>query len=502
MNRKKVLVNIFSNWTNFVAGILIAFFVSPIIVHNLGNEYYGIWTLIISITGYFTVLDFGVNTAVVRYISMYTAKKEFGKANEIYTTSIIFFIVIGIIVLVASATFGLFFKNFFNIETLGRKYLYLVCLIAGTDLAFGFVFSVYQAALCGLQDFFKINVISIMTILIKNILIVIFLLNGYSLLSLAIIQLTGNLLKTTFQYLVIRKDYGYLKYQSNRYDKTVLKQIFNYSIYSFMISIALKILFFTDSVVIGKVIKVSEIAFFAIPAMILQYSEKIIYAIVAVMVPVISSYDAVGDREKNKEIYSYGSKYSLALSVPIVFVLYTKGADFISLWMGEEYGRRAIWVLKILVIGYAFSLPQMISQGILKGISRHKAYAYILIVEAFANFVISILLARPYGIEGVALGTTIPLIIVNIIVVPLYTCYVLKINMFDYLLKAYVTPLLALAALFTFHYYFEINVSSYAEFALYTVGVVLIMAFFSLFLIVDKSHRAWAFNGIKDRLLR
>ena len=89
--KKKIIVNIFSNWTNLIILVGIAFIVSPIMVHRLGNEFYGIWTLIVSVTGYFSVLDFGVNTAIVRFISMYVAQKKIERANEVFNTSFIFF---------------------------------------------------------------------------------------------------------------------------------------------------------------------------------------------------------------------------------------------------------------------------------------------------------------------------------------------------------------------------------------------------------------------------
>ncbi|MBI4680233.1 MAG: oligosaccharide flippase family protein [Nitrospirae bacterium] len=482
--------------------MLITFFVSPIIVHSLGNENYGIWTLIVSITGYFTVLDFGVNTAIVRYISMYMAKGEFKKAKGIYTTAFVFFFIIGISVFMVTAIMGYFFRDYFNIETLSKEYLYFVFFIVGADFAFNFIFTVNQATLFGLQDFLKVNTISISSIVVRSSLTVFFLLYGYSLVALAVIQLLASIFRALFQYLTIRKKYKFFVFNWQMYDRQMLKQIFNYSIYSFLISIALKILFFTDSVVIGKLIKVSEVTFFAIPAMMMDYTEKFIWTISAVMIPVISSHDATGDHEKNREIYIYGSKYSLMLSIPIIFVIYTNGANFISIWMGEEYGMRAEWVLKILTVGYAFYFPQMISHGVLKGISKHKIFAYILIAEAVANLGISVFLAKSLGIEGVALGTAIPLIIVNTIIVPMYTCRVLKLNILSYTMESYIKPLCALAILTVFYHYFNIKTANYLDLFLYTSSVIIFMAVFSFLFIIEKGHRDWAFNGLKSKLSR
>lgn len=501
MNKKNIIVNIFSNWINFLVTILIAFFVSPIIVHSLGNDNYGIWILIVSITGYFTVLDFGINTAIVRFISMYTAQKNEQKANEIYCTSFAFFFVISFITILGTALFAFFFKDIFNIESLSKSYLYFVFFVVGTDLAFSLLFSVFLGTLTAMQQFTKINVISIASTLIKNVILVMFLISGYKLLTLAIIQLISTVLRYLAQYIIIRKEFSFFSFQLTHCRRDTFKKIYNYSIYSFIISIALKILFYTDSVVIGSLITVNEVTFYAIPATLIDYMEKFIWAIVAVLIPIISSQDAVSENKKNNEsLYILGTKYTYMLSLPIIFVLFTVGDDFISMWMGKEYGIRCMWVLKILLIGYTVSLSQLIAQGILKGISKHKMLAYMLIIAAVANLSLSVVLSKRFGIEGVAIGTMLPLIIVNGIFIPLYTCRELNMKYVYYLRNSYLKPSVMLLILSIFYYMWPVTVFNYIQLALYAIIVILFTALFFWFFIIDKTHKVWFTKALLQRI--
>ena len=479
----------------------IGFIVSPIMVHNLGNEVYGIWTLIVSITGYFTVLDFGVNTAIVRFISMYFAKRDLPKANEVYSTSFVFFSGISVFIILITVIFGAFFGKIFGIKSLSNTYLYLVFAIVGIDLASSLICSVLLGTLAALQEFVKINIISITTHIAKNIVLVVMLLSGYKLLTLAIIQISFNLLRYLGNYIAIRRKYGFLHFRFAQFSRSALKQIFDYSIYSFLIAIAFKLLFYTDSIVIGSLISVSDVTFYAIPATILEYMEKFLWTVTAVLIPVISSNDAVGDKKRIERTYLDASKYSLMLCIPAVFVLYTKGPEFISIWIGEEYGVRATWVLRILLIGYVFYYPQMIAHGILKGISKHKVYAYVLIAEAVANLLLSILLVSSYGIEGVALGTTIPLIIVNTVVVPVYVCRVLGLNISRYIWASYSGPFFCFLILGILYSFFTIGVENYVDLAIYAFVVTLLVFIFSLIFIVEKSHRDWILSTLRRRLM-
>ena len=274
MNKKAIIVNIVSNWAFFIVTVLVAFIVSPIMVKQLGDETYGIWVLIVSISSYFTVLDFGINTAIVRYISKYTAVNDYQNARKIYSASFVIFILLSFFVLIPIAIIGLYFKDFFNIQSFSNNYLYFVLLIVGVDMAINLIFGVLSGTLRGLHNFLELNIIMIAVTLVKNCVLVYLLFNGYSLQALAILLVSSSVIKYAFQYVFIKNRYKFLTVNFSSIDKPTLQLIFNYSVYSFLIAVALKILFSTDSIVIGALVSVESVTLYAIPAMIVENLEK------------------------------------------------------------------------------------------------------------------------------------------------------------------------------------------------------------------------------------
>lgn len=432
----RLLSNICSNWVGLLVSIIIAFWVSPIIVNSMGKEMYGVWTLIVSITGYFTVLDFGVNTAIVRYISSSIAKKEYEAARSIFSTSILIFALVSFGIVLISTIIGYFLPDIFSIKNVSRQYLYVVFMVSALDLALGLLFSVYQGSLIALQEFVFVNAVSIVINIIRSIIIVIAIKNGAGIMILAVSQLLASLLKAGLQYVVINNKYNYLRYDRNHVNTSTIKKIYNYSVYSFLIAISLKLLFYTDSVVIAARIGVAEVAFYSIPATLLDYLEKLVWSMISVLVPIVSANHAYGNDNDNRQLYIYGTRYTLLISLPIIISLYFYGDDFIGLWMGPEFGRQSYLVLKLLLIGFGLSFSQLIAHGLLKGVSRHKVLAYILCIEALLNFTISMLLAKKFGIEGVAVGTMVPLLIASVVII-FYTCNVTQINILNYVYKSY-----------------------------------------------------------------
>jgi len=79
---------------------------------------------------------------------------------------------------------------------------------------------------------------------------------------------------------------------------------------------------------------------------------------------------------------------------------------------------------------------------VLFGISKHGKLAVVTLIEGAANLILSILLVRPYGIIGDALGTAIPLLGTYILFMPFHLCSRLGIRVSTFLRQAYVLPLM------------------------------------------------------------
>ncbi len=488
LSTRKIIENIFSNWANLGVTVILAFIVSPIVVKGLGNETYGILTIITSFAGYFTVLDFGVNTAIIRYISSSCANNNYDNARSIYSTSIAIFSLVTLIVVLSTLIFGYYFQDIFKLYNIPRTHLYVILIVVMIDFAIGLISSVYLGCLCGLQDFLYINANSIVINIVKNIVVIYCMLAGYGLLTLVIIQASATLLRGISQYFRIRRKYCEIYFKINTVTKESAKTIYSYSVYSFIIAIAIKVLFYTDSFVIASLVSITAVTFFAIPSTLMGYLEQLVWAMLSVLVPVISANDALGDETNNVRLYIIGTKYTLLLSIPIVIFLFHNGGDFLRLWIGNEFEERSKLVLQILLLGYAFSMSQGISNAILKGISKHKMLAFIYIFQALANLGLSIMLANHYGIEGVALGTTVPLIVSTMFII-IYTCKVLKVNIFYYIKQTYLTSFLPVTMAIVALYAIVPTADNYMLLILNAVIIFLIFAITAYFFMIESDHR-------------
>jgi hypothetical protein len=56
---RTLLRNVLSNWAGFLVEACVAFYLSPFVIHTLGDTSYGIWILLTSLTCYFGILNGG-----------------------------------------------------------------------------------------------------------------------------------------------------------------------------------------------------------------------------------------------------------------------------------------------------------------------------------------------------------------------------------------------------------------------------------------------------------
>ncbi|PYX34646.1 MAG: hypothetical protein DMG81_19670, partial [Acidobacteria bacterium] len=73
MRKTEIIKNVGSSWFSLGVSVLVGIFLSPFILHRLGDTAFGIWVLIFSVTGYYGLFDLGIRSSVIRYVSTYTA---------------------------------------------------------------------------------------------------------------------------------------------------------------------------------------------------------------------------------------------------------------------------------------------------------------------------------------------------------------------------------------------------------------------------------------------
>ena len=80
MKKNSFKIGVVLAYVLIVVNLVYGFIVTPFLVKQLNPTNYGVYKTISSLTGMIAVLDFGISSAVVRFVSKYYSEKD--KENE------------------------------------------------------------------------------------------------------------------------------------------------------------------------------------------------------------------------------------------------------------------------------------------------------------------------------------------------------------------------------------------------------------------------------------
>ena len=481
----RVLLNALSNYAHLIISIIIALIMSPFLVHTLGDFFYGVWSIIAAITGYFSLLDMGMNRAIVRYVSKYDSEKNDKALNIFFNTSLMLFSAIGVIIVVAALFISANFDRFLDLGE-HAHIAKTVALIAGVDFAFAFPFGAIYAVLIAKQRHTVANKINIINTLLRNFAIYVSLTLSPSLIVLAICNLVFNVGRNWYIVIETRKVAPEIQYHLGLFDRTLIKKIYDYSIYSFAASVSARVINFTDEIVVGHFLEVRDVTFYAIAVNLISYFEKIIWAGASVFVPYISQLDALGKKEDIERSFYLGSRITLLLTLFIFFGLLFLGKPFINVWMGPDYGPRTFPVLLLLAIAKVISSGQSMTVARLFGTSKHKFIGIINSIEAFSNLCLSLVLVRHYGMIGVAMGTLVPCLICNGIALPVYTVKSFQLSVWSFIRNSLVGPISVFAFSTMVVYHIGVTASSFTQVIFQGIWISVVYLTLSIPLCIDR----------------
>ncbi len=439
--RARILKNISVRWLGYFLSAVISIFLFPFVIHKLGDSIYGVWVLVSSLTGYLGLLDLGIGISVVKYVSEFLGKKDTRKIREIVSGAFLLYSFIGGIALIVVAILSIIGPRVFTINPpLTPGIFQLLILIVGFNVAIGFPLGVFGGILKGYQRYDLDTYINMGILLLRSTLIVVFLSRGYGIVSLAIITLTTNLAGYLSRFIFALNLLGKGWFQLEKGKKTIRK-ILQYSSFVFLAGIAGRMIYETDSIIIGIFLSTSAITYYAVGWKLIAYLRELASLASNVLVPVASDFESKRLVQENRKLLIEGTKYLFLMSLFFGIIFVFMGRDIITLWIGEKYSPVAYPILLVLALSELFALPQYVSSSILYGWGKHRFFSFLCIGEAIANLLLSLILVKPYGLIGVAMGTVIPHVISTTLILPFYVCRELKLSLGFYFGKAFLPPL-------------------------------------------------------------
>jgi O-antigen/teichoic acid export membrane protein len=409
--------NAAANWLAFLFVAGVSFFLSPFVVHHLGNTAYGVWSLLVSVVGYLGLLDFGVRGAVTRYVAHHHAVGDNEGCSSIVSAGMVLFGLLGAVAILLSGVVALLLPSVFNIPESLVNDSQVVLVVGGLTVAVTLIGAVFAGVVTGLERFDISSGVEILVTAIRTVVIVLALREGYGLVTLGLIHLGASVLYGAAAWITVHKLYPDLQLRFRVPLLPHIRTILSFSMFLSVIHIFGVLVYYSDALVIAAFLPIGAVTFFAIAGNLCDYAYKVAGTLSKMMTPRVSALTSMGSENVREEILNAARIATLA-TAPIAAIFWYRGESFINLWMGTDYGPASGEVLRVLAFVVWLGGARSVAAASIMGVNKHRTLIPALAFEAVCNLILSIALVRPFGIVGVALGTLIPSLLVSLLYFP------------------------------------------------------------------------------------
>lgn len=438
-----------SSWLLTVLQIVVMFVLTPIMIRDLGDDGYGLWQWIIGLTGYFKLLIAGVPMASVRFLSEAIAAKDDAQLRRVVSTCLGLCAGLGLVVLAVGGAASFYVTEVYlarpeNLSFAAEGALAYWVVVA--SVAIGFVMRLPYGILEAFHDFHHRNATMAGELFLRFALTVVLLQQNASVEMVAFALVASQLVEFVVCYVLIKRRHPQVHFGLRHFERAQMRAIFGFSAFVLLLNMGVQLSFRTDALVIGHFISNEAIKAYSIGNLFFEYLIALVLGIGVVIMPFATRLRASGDTSGLNAAFLKYSKLALSLSMVVGLYLVVLGPEFLSWWLGDKYDPISGRLTQLLMLSFFAFLPvRGVALPMLMGLGKPNKPAYAFLAMGLGNLVLSVLLVKPYGLVGVALGTAIPNVLFALYVLGL-ACAETGVSLGRYLAYVWVRPLVGSAA--------------------------------------------------------
>lgn len=410
--RKRFTINLAATWSDHVLGMLLALVLMPLVLDVLGDSLYGTWVFISAIAGYSGLLNLGLGPTISRFVAAHQAQDESEQVNRVVNVIGAVYVAMGGVALAIASVLSWLVPQLWPHSGVSVTELRWVILILGLNVAISITGSVFGGILVGLQRFELERLFVLGSGCVRFLLTLVFLQKEWGLLILSLIFLATTLVENLGYLVCAFRLLPSLRLGPRFLNRQTLRECFSFSAFAMLEAIAGKLIESTDCIVIGCVLGAEAIVPYYVAQRLCQYISKPLQCIASVCLPRAGELHARGQIHELRDLVARGLGLSWLLIMGFFIGASFFGPLLMETWVHRVYPQSQT-ILLVLLGGQLIGTPMKVVTAVLFGMGDVRRPSMLFVIEAIANFVLSLSLISWLGLVGVAFGTMIPLFLVE-----------------------------------------------------------------------------------------
>lgn len=393
--------NVFANYGNALALLVVALFTTPLLTHGLGPERFGIWAMVGAIIPYLEILELGFATTTVAMMARHIASGEPDRVQAIVNTSLFVLMVPGLLCFGAACAIAVILPVVVHIDPSQVAAARILVLLLGFDMAVSIPGDTFGGGLIALQRFDLLNMSLACVTLTQAIGWFVVIRLGGGLVALGIVTVAVSLLGQLSRYVMFRRLLPHVSLSRKGFERQLVRSLARLSSwFSFAQVVSLAVIT-VDVVIVGAVVGVAQAGIFAVGQRLAMLAGNTIGPVTDVFAPASAQTLGRGDAGKLGSMVVSGNRVVMGVAVPAALVTAVLARPALRAWVGPLYVQAAL-VVVLLSASVVVRASTQTSRSVLFGIAEPKIPTLLGAAAIVVHVALAVVLGQHYGIVGVA----------------------------------------------------------------------------------------------------
>lgn len=451
-----------------------------LIIRNYGSDLNGVAGTINQFLIFITIFEGGFTLASTVKLYKPYLENNTEEISVILSTTRRIFLRIGIVVLIVSVIASFILPNFIKSD-LDKSVISVLMLIASFNICLQFLFSTkYQIMFAASQKEYISGSISIVFGVITQIIMVIMVMRNVNIVLVRSISLVMFFIQLPFIIYVFRKNFPSVSFKSVKTDLSILKStkdIFSQKVASLVFGS-------TDLILLSVFVNTKVSSVYAVNMMIFSIIKSLLISFILAPLNAFGQLFVLGEKKKLSDYYMMYQFISIILIGIFLTTTLIMTKPFLLIYTDGVNDVNYVNQVAITLFTFVnfFELISNILGGLTNSIGMFFEMKRIAIGMALINIIISILLVKEFGINGVLIGTFVGYVFA--IVFQLRLVYIITLNEKPYFfIKLTFLNVFLSAGLFVLITRFDLTLLNYVDFVIKSGFVFISVSF--VYLIVN-----------------
>lgn len=412
MNERKI--GILLSYANILLHAVLGFIYVPILLHYIGKSEYGLYQLMGSLIAYFSIMDFGLSAAVIRFYTKYKALKDHRGMENILAVSLRCYGLVMVVVLLIGGVcycfLGNAFGNSMTAAEVGEAKQIFLLLLLNIIITLGTM--VFRSVINAHEKFLFLKGMETIQLVLQPVLVVLLLMQQPSAFSVALVQTGLNLvLSLARMYYCFHTLHVTIRF--HYWNRELFQEFRHLALSVFAVTVIDQVFWKTNQIILGVISGTDAVAVYSISSLIYMNYMALSIAISGVYLPHVTEMIA------RKEPVSHLSmlfikigrwQYYLLGLVATGFIIF--GREFIHMWAGDGF-EEAYGITLLIILPFTIDLIQNIGNSILQAKNCYDFRAKVLFVSGVFSLGFAIPLGIRFGGTGCAFATGLSMLLGN-----------------------------------------------------------------------------------------